>query len=189
MIGLVLSQWPALKILSPFKSTLQGGCQRWTLLAMGLCWGGTEAPATHALRRSDEYLSLSFTAWDGGGRQSEGWRLNKDAQEVILQGYIQGFSINNCLKMAVSWWGWEGGLYFWYWRWPTQWFRVAGRASSTWQQCNKIIRAIRANKNPSNLPQNPDYDCTCCLNAKHGWEGLTGYKVCWDRAGDCTSHN
>lgn len=37
-----------------------------------------------------------------------GGRLNKDAQEVILQGYIQGSSINHCLKMAVVWWGWGG---------------------------------------------------------------------------------
>lgn len=37
-----------------------------------------------------------------------GGRLNKDAQEVILQGYIQGSSINGCLKMAVGWWG-RGG--------------------------------------------------------------------------------
>lgn len=39
----------------------------------------------------------------------DGGRLNKDAQEVILQGYIQGSSINGCLKMAVGCWGWGGG--------------------------------------------------------------------------------
>lgn len=40
-----------------------------------------------------------------------GWvgRLNKDAQEVILQGYIQGSSIKGCLKMAVGWCGRLGG--------------------------------------------------------------------------------
>lgn len=42
---------------------------------------------------------------DGGG----GGRLNKDAQEVILQGYIQGSSINGCLKMAVGWLGGDEG--------------------------------------------------------------------------------
>lgn len=48
----------------------------------------------------------------GVGDRSGGGRLNKDAQEVILQGYIQGSSINGCLKMAVGWWGdgkWGGG--------------------------------------------------------------------------------
>lgn len=44
-----------------------------------------------------------------------GGRLSKDAQEVILQGYIQGSSINGCLKMAGGLWGcrrggrWGGG--------------------------------------------------------------------------------
>lgn len=45
----------------------------------------------------------------GVGDRGGGGRLNKDAQEVILQGYIQGSSINGCLKMAVGWWGGEGG--------------------------------------------------------------------------------
>lgn len=45
----------------------------------------------------------------GVGDRGGGGRLNKDAQEVILQGYIQGSSINGCLKMAVGWWGRRGG--------------------------------------------------------------------------------
>lgn len=65
----------------------------------------------------------------GVGDRSGGGRLNKDAQEVILQGYIQGSSINGCLKMAVGWWG--VGVDFWYLRWHTWWFRAAGRAGST----------------------------------------------------------
>lgn len=38
----------------------------------------------------------------GVGDSGGGGSLNKDAQEVILQGYIQGSSINCCLKMAVG---------------------------------------------------------------------------------------
>lgn len=72
----------------------------------------------------------------GVGDRGGGGRLNKDAQEVILQGYIQGSSINGCLKMAVGWWGRRGGgsvgvVDFWYSRWHAWWFRAAGRASST----------------------------------------------------------
>lgn len=96
---------------------------------------------------------------------------------------------------AVSKWRWCGGCVlrggrvgvdFWCLRWHAWWFKAAGRASSTWQQCNKIIRAIRANKNPSNLPQNPDYDSACSLNTKHVWGGLTGAQAFLRH--DCVFH-
>lgn len=156
------------------------------------CWWGSRAKApVHCVPMVNIYHCRLQPEMGGGWWWGVPgvWKQNRDTQEVILQGYIQGPSINNCLKMAAGWWGLGGGYISGDWRWHEWWFGAAGRAISTWQQCNEIIRAIRANKNPWNLPQNPDYDRACCLNTKQSWEGLTGYKICSAKAVDFTSSN
>lgn len=133
-----------------------------------LCWGGVEATAsTHCIPLMNIYYCRSppkVGVGDGAG--VGGWI------KMLRRWFFKDTS-KALPSTAVSKWRWavgDGvGVYFWYRRWHTWWFRAAGRASSTWQQCNKIIRAIRANKNPSNLPRNPDYDSACSLNTKHGW--------------------
>lgn len=83
----------------------RGGCQGWTPLARGPFVEGEPRLQHPHTTLPDEYLSLSFHRLKVGVGD-RGGRLNKDAQEVILQGYIQGSSINGCLKMAVGWWWW-----------------------------------------------------------------------------------
>lgn len=78
-----------------------GGLPRMDTICWGtLCWGYS----IYALRPLINIYHCRSLPWVGEGNRSGCGRLNKDAQEVILQGYIQGSSINAWLKMAVDWW-------------------------------------------------------------------------------------
>lgn len=133
--------------LVPSAGSLQGRCQGWTPLARGLF---VEGESRLQLRHTASPRWIFITVVR---RLRWGWETGGGWIKMLRRWFFKDTS-KALPSTAVSKWRWavgDGevvGVYFWYRRWHTWWFRAAGRASSTWQQCNKIIRAIRANKKP-----------------------------------------